>query len=318
MKWDRMILKTGALAIVSAIVLRLAAGPVGAEVARWMGSPAMGAVLLFLGTGRLPVLKVPEPTEAVTESPTTSIVSPTEERTLPVFSASDVPALHNTSSYTVDLEPMLYEMLGWDLTIPEPTVLILHTHTTESYADVEDYRSMEQQENMVAIGEVIAQELTQAGICVIHDRTIHDYPSYNGSYTQSRKTAEQYLEEYPTIQVVLDIHRDAIEDKNGNQLSMTAQSGAAQLMLVVGTDAGGYYHPNWRENLSAAVKLYARLEQLSPGICRPVSLRASRFNQDLCPGMLIVEIGAAGNTMEQAIAGAKILAQGIIDLRYGS
>ena len=316
MKWDRIIMKTGAWTIAVAILLRLGTGPVGADAVRWMESPAMGAVLLFLGTGKLPQLSVPEDPEPTADTSETGVSEPEEVPTLPAF--SEVPPLQATCSYTVDLEPMLRSPLAWNLTIPEPTVLIFHTHTTESYSGTEGYRSMDEQENMVAVGDVLAKELTAAGICVIHDRTIHDYPSYNGSYTQSRKTVQEYLEMYPTIQLVLDIHRDAVEDKNGNQLPMTAQPGVAQLMLVVGTDAGGFSHPLWEQNLTAAVKLHARLEQLLPGICRPISLRASRFNQDLSPGMLIVEVGAAGNTREEALAAARVLAQGIVDLRYGS
>ncbi len=318
MKWDQIILKTGAVSIAAAMLLRLGAGPVGEQLGRWVGSPAMASVLLFLGSGRVPLLDPPSetlPPEGTVPSPET--VGP-EEQSLPVFSAVDTPQLHTTCSYTVDLEPMLYEPLPWDLTIPEPTVLILHTHTTESYAGEAGYRSMESEDNMIAVGDVLARELTEEGICVIHDRTIHDYPSYNGSYALSRKTVQGYLEAYPTIQLVLDIHRDAVEDNSGNQLPVTAQPGVAQLMLVVGTDAGGYDHPLWKQNLAVAVKLHARLEQLCPGICRPISLRASRFNQDLNPGMLIVEVGSAGNTREEALAAAKFLARGIADLRYGS
>ena len=92
----------------------------------------------------------------------------------------------------------------------------------------------------------------------------------------------------------------------------------AQLMLVVGTDAGGLDHPNWENNMALAVRLQTMLERLCPGICRPFSFRTQRFNQDLSSGALIVEIGAAGNTREEALRATEYLAQAIIALSYGS
>ena len=77
-------------------------------------------------------------------------------------------------------------------------------------------------------------------------------------------------------------------------------------------------HPKWQENMSLAVKLHAQLEKTCPGICRPISLRSQRFNQDLSTGALSIEVGAAGNTRQEALGGAEILAQAIIALSRGT
>ena len=82
-------------------------------------------------------------------------------------------------------------------------------------------------------------------------------------------------------------------------------------MLVVGTDRGNRIHPNWQKNFSLALRLQTLLERASPGITRPLNLRTQRFNQDLSPGALLIEIGGAGNTHQEALASTDILAQAI-------
>ena len=247
----------------------------------------------------------------------------------PAFSAQDAALveLDNDTALTADLEELLEAPLDWDLTAEAPTVLILHTHTTESYTkngenyeETSDFRTLSEEYNMVSIGDRVAQLLKAAGIGVIHDRQLHDYPSYNGSYVHARASTEEILKANPSIRLILDLHRDALE-KNGSQLGPVAAiegNSAAQMMLVVGTNVSRQAHKNWEENLSLALKLQVQLERLYPGIMRPVNLRQQRFNQDLSPGALIVEVGAAGNTRAEALAAAEALAEGIIALSEGS
>ena len=141
-------------------------------------------------------------------------------------------------------------------------------------------------------------------------------PSYNGSYAHARKAILSYLKEYPSVQLILDLHRDAADGASGQLRTRATVDGkeSAQLMLVVGTDSGGLAHAGWEENLSLALKLQARLEALAPGITRPLSLRAQRFNQDLSPGALLVEVGAAGNTRQEALSAAEMLAEAVARL----
>ena len=248
---------------------------------------------------------------------------------IPRFSGSDgtlVP-LYNSTSLEPDLEELMERPLDWDLRGEEPTVLILHTHATESYTkDGEDYtetaryRTLDEQYNMLSIGTEVARLLTEQGIDVIHDRQLHDYPSYNGSYVHAREAIEACLAEYPSIQLVLDLHRDASSDSGGQLRTQALVDGepAAQLMLVVGTNVSRQSHKNWLDNLALALKLHIQLERLSPGIMRPVNLRTQRFNQDLSPGALIVEVGAAGNTHAEALAAARKLAQAVAALAEGA
>ena len=150
---------------------------------------------------------------------------------------------------------------------------------------------------------------------------MHDSPSYSSSYSNARKSIRAYLEKYPSIRMVLDIHRDSVENSDGEQLRFTAQKDgqtAAQLMMVVGTDANGLSHPDWPENMSLAVKLHAQLEKNCPGICRPISFRSQRFNQDLSTGAMLIEVGSAGNTRAEALLAAQILGQAILELSHGT
>lgn len=232
-------------------------------------------------------------------------------------------------AYRPDMQSLLEQKLSWDLSGTKPTVLIVHTHASESYTkapgqdyqESSEYRTLETQYNMVALGDRLAALLHQAGISVLHDRSLHDYPSYNASYTNSRTAVETYLQAYPDIQVVLDLHRDAALLSDGSQFAPTVEANGkkvAQLMLVVGSDASGTVHPHWQENLAAALKLQVLLEKAQPGLTRPTLLRAQRYNQDLSGGALIVEIGAAGNTLEEAMAAVPYLADAIAALRYGT
>ncbi len=252
-----------------------------------------------------------------------------EEVALPVFSAEDgaLTELYYACNLRPDIKTLLTKPLDWDLTEAEPAVLILHTHTTESYTqagenyvETADYRTMAEDYNMLSIGSRVADILEENGISVIHDRELHDYPSYNGSYTHARKSISQYLKEYPQIRLVLDLHRDATDGSNGQLRTLSTIRGktAAQLMLVMGTDEAGLTHDNWQANLSLALKLQVQLEKQVPGITRPTILRAQRFNQDLSTGALLVEVGAAGNTHTEALLAAEELAKAIVALSKGT
>lgn len=315
MKPEQKVLRLGSIFIVGAILLRLlGSNPLtAAGVAR---------LVIFMQTGRLvsaegPAVEITAPTEPV------SVTVHTPQPESVSFSAEDAELVKviNTTSYQVDMEALLTKALDWNLCSDEPTVLILHAHATESYAGTKNYRSEEESENMLSIGDRLEQLLENTGIGVIHDRTLHDAPSYNGSYASARTSMKEYLEKYPSIRLVLDLHRDAAEDAQGNQIGYTLateQGEAAKMLMVVGTDAGGLTHPDWQENMALAVKLHTQLQKEHPGICRSLQIRTSRFNQDLSPGALLVEVGSAGNTQEEAMLAVEILAQAIISLAYGA
>ena len=326
----RNVLRLGAAAIVCGLLFRLAATGLPEKIAGWLTRPEVAAFLIYLETGRdvrfSPSYQVFSP-EFAPESPEPLLFDIPEEK--PAFSATDAEAV--SVYYACDLRPdlggLLSAPLECDLRASEPTVLILHTHATESYTKSgEDYeessawRTLDEHYNMLSIGEELGQLLARSGITAIHDRTLHDYPSYNGSYNDARKSIAEYLKEYPSIRLVLDLHRDAADTEDGQLRTAvdTADGPIAQLMLVMGTDESGLRHPEWEENLSLALKLHATLEQQCPGIMRPLILRAQRFNQDLSPGALLVEVGAAGNTHAEALAAVRQLAQAIVALAEGT
>jgi stage II sporulation protein P len=219
--------------------------------------------------------------------------------------------------------------LQWQLSDGQPAVLIVHTHGSESYTkelgqtyqETAQYRTLDEHYNMVAVGDLLEQLLEHAGIRVIHDRQLHDYPSYTSSYNNSRKSVQEYLQEYPSIRLVLDLHRDAGENSDGSQFATHAQvegKDSAQIMFLVGTDESGNYHPRWRDNLAVAAKLNVLMENINPGITRKTTLRAQRFNQDLADIALLVEVGSAGNTLQEALTAIPILADAIIALKNGA
>lgn len=336
MDQERNIFRFGLWVIVFAAVLRLLGSGVWKPVAAWLGKPETVSFLLYLQTGRV-ARSVPEtpPTETEETVPSTTAPEPTlpepTQPVLPVFAAVDTELIDMSvhCSYEPDLETLLTQPLTWDLTGTEPTVLIVHTHATESftrspgedYTESSAYRTLDESYNMVSIGAYLASLLEDAGIRVLHDTGLHDHPSYTGAYNSSRASVQSYLKEYPSIRLVLDLHRDALSLDSETQLRTEATvkgQTSAQLMMVVGTDAGGLFHPDWQENLSLALKLHAQLEKDYPGITRPISFRSQRFNQDLLPGAMLVEVGAAGNTHAEALRAVEALAQAIIELSRGS
>lgn len=191
----------------------------------------------------------------------------------------------------------------------QPQVLIYHTHTTESFEpfvrenlDSEfNYRTTDETKNVVMVGDAIAAELEAQGIAVIHARDIHDYPSYNGSYDRSRQTILPILEQYPTIKVALDIHRDAIASDTAAYQPYITVNGreAAQIMIISGCDDGTLGMPDYIKNFHFASSLQQQIEGDVPGLTRPILFDYRHYNQDLTTGSLLIEVGSHGNTLEQ-------------------
>ena len=323
----------GAALIIFAVLLRLVDGalllPTHASRPEQRPNIRLPGVSISAPTAPVPVPTTVPTTEPVTAPPETQ---PPQPEGL-CFTAADVGYLQLRTAtdcgYYPDLMPLLLQDLQWQLDSGQPTVLIYHSHATESYAKQpgQDYteqahcRTTDTAYNMVAVGDALAALLMEAGIVVIHDRQLHDYPAYSAAYANSGRSVSEYLAQYPSIRLVLDLHRDAAVGSDGGDYAPTVAMGSelvAQLMIVVGTNYGGGHHPNWQDNLSVALKLQVLLEKQAPGITRQTSLRGSRFNQDLSPGALLIEVGATGNTLEQVYRALPILANAIIALRNGT
>lgn len=233
----------------------------------------------------------------------------------------DLELTNSTDSLEITLGDYLDREVNLTLSTEGPQILIMHTHGTEAYtmADGDDYtpsdtsRTTDENYNMIRVGEEIKSVFEEMGLSVIHDTSLYDYPSYTGSYARSLEGIQSYLEEYPTISVVLDVHRDALIGSDGTayKVTDTLENGetAAQVMLVVGTNDGGLEHPHWEDNLTLAAHIQEAMLALHPSFPRPVNLRSQRFNQHMTYGSLLVEVGTSGNTLQEALAGARMFAQ---------
>lgn len=235
-------------------------------------------------------------------------------------------AVKNRSGAAVNIETALSAALPrrWQNT-DEPQVLIVHTHTTERYMPydagyynaVDRERTADESRNVCAVGEAVARVLTAGGIGVIHDTTVHDSPQYSGAYTRSAATVEKNRQQYPSIQIVLDLHRDAITDGSTLTKPTVVVNGkkAAQMMIVVGVvSTKALPNPNCAENLALAAQWQRALTAVNPDLMRPLSTVASRYNQNICPGYLLVEVGSEGNTVAEASYSGELLAQTLLEL----
>ena len=203
-------------------------------------------------------------------------------------------------------------------------VLIYHTHTCESYIDTDDGvyyddfypRSTDGAQGVIAVGDRIAAELKSRGIGVIHDTTLHDYPSYDGSYGRSWDTISAYREKYPGIKVTLDIHRDSMTTDSGTKYKpVCTHDGVklAQIMIMTGYDEGDRF-PFWDENLIFAVQLQDRCEALCPGMTRPLEFGEFVYNMNFNNGSLLIEVGTDANTVEEACRSGDYLGEALADL----
>lgn len=226
--------------------------------------------------------------------------------------------MNNATDYKVDANVLCGEDISLTAKEGEPQVLVVHTHTTECFdgdqMNDETERNTDESVNIVAVGNEICRVLEENGIKTVHDTTYHDYPSYQGSYTRALSTIETQLKNNPSIDIVLDVHRDAFIYADGSKLKVSSEQNgisAAQVMIVVGTNSMGLWHDNWKENLKFAAKIQNAAEIMYPGIMRPIDLRTERFNEHMTKGSLILEVGSNGNTLAQAKEGGKYIAQAI-------
>ena len=297
----------------------------------WSGQEAVAALGEQTVEEDVSLEEIPtdEPEEESAAGGTVTPAEDIEEKTLTAGSSeryvtADGVYVYNHTNYKVDLATLTLPDYGLKQGSDQPQILIIHTHTTEAYAQsgtdvylaTGDARTIDDQYNMVRIGEEVAAVLEEAGWSVVHDTQWYDYPAYNGAYGRSGASVQKWLEQYPSIQIVLDLHRDALTASDGTVYkTVTEVNGekTAQVMLVVGSDAGGLSHPNWRENLALAVAVQSGLNRTSPTFARPITLRSSRFNQQLTPGALLVEIGSHGNTLQEALAAARLFAASLAE-----
>ena len=216
--------------------------------------------------------------------------------------------IKNETDYT-----LTQEMLTPDITIENKNIILFHTHSCESYTSSDAYPYTPTgnfRTTVTRVGTELENNLKQYGYNVVHSTDYHDYPAYNGSYTRSLKTVENLLQTTQS-DIIIDVHRDAIGSRS--DYAPTVKIGdnevAAQIMFVVGTNAGGLWHPNWNQNLKFAIKVQEKAEEMYPGLFKPIMLTKSRYNQHTGKFASIIEVGATGNTLEQCLTSMKYLAK---------
>ena len=317
-----------------------------------MQHPAAGAAALA-GQVQQAAAQVAPPTLATTArttlSTTTGGTTPTTKAALPVTGgtipkkAADAGkvltqmlagdkgvggiAVKNRSGKAISVPDMLKKKLELtvDVASKQPQVLIVHTHTTENfltydagfYNPADIARTKDMTRNICAAGKALCETLNARGVVSIHDTTIHDNPQYTGAYERSEKTVKALLKRYPSVKVVLDIHRDAIMPDSTTHVKPTASVDgrpAAQLMIVAGTvNTTALPHPNWQKNMAFAVQLQKKLTDTHKNLMRPLYVVASRYNQHLSAGYLLIEVGSDVNTVEEAEYSAQLLGKTLAD-----
>lgn len=235
--------------------------------------------------------------------------------------------VRNASDKNIDIKSVLNEEpdLKINKKSSEPSILIFHTHTTESYQilDRDFYavgftsRSEDSSRNMVRIGSEITAQLQNAGFKVLHDTNIYD-KKYSGAYERSGAAIDEYLKKYPSIQVILDIHRDAIQDASGNKTKPVASIGgkkAAQIMIISGCEGDGVSDfPDWQYNLRFAMKLQQKCTSMYPNLMRPLLFDNRRYNMYKSHCSLLIEIGSDSNTLDEAAYSGRLLGKALSDM----
>lgn len=265
----------------------------------------------LIGAQLAVAMEVAENPQDESIDPQSDIVVQTDVKQVTITSKAPI-EFKNETSYTFNSTDLLNSDLSFELNKTGPQILIVHTHATEAYYGVD--RSFDDSINVVRLGDEITKILNNNGIEVLHIKKHHDQPSYNGSYKNCLESVLTAIKENPSIKIVLDIHRDAISGSALKTVTQIEDKQVAQAMFVVGTDAGGLEHPNWRENLKLAIKLQNKLNNENNNIMRPINIRNERFNQYSAPGHLILEIGGNGNTVDEAVETSKIIGNTLVDL----
>lgn len=226
-------------------------------------------------------------------------------------------AIKNHTRYKIDVAKLLKQPLNLDLSKKGPKVLIYHTHTSESYVlkesdlgkkNVPSFNSNPKY-NVVRVGEELARYLKKYGIETLHNGTIHDKVR-DAAYSVSVNTLKSYRQSYPSIQVYIDVHRDAVNSDKPKLRATTEINGksCAQIMFVVGAE-GTLPHPKWQENLSFVLKLQQKLNEKYPGLARPIWIVEARYNQHISTQSILIEVGGDGNLLSECLESTKYLAE---------
>lgn len=246
--------------------------------------------------------------------------------TLVSYNNIEVQSKIPNSFYELDIESLLAQKAELSIKdISEPTILVYHSHTTESYTLLDvgyyteslDLRSDDNSKNMVRVGDELVKYLELQGFKVIHDTEIHD-ENYSGAYDSSRKSIEKYLEQYPSIEITIDVHRDDITYDNKTKVKPTATidgKKAARMMIIAGAEYGSVKnYPNWESNLKFDIAVQNKVEEMYKGLMRPILFAERRYNMYETKNSFLLEVGTDGNTLDEACYSARLFATALGEL----
>lgn len=222
--------------------------------------------------------------------------------------------IYDYSSKNIDYQELMERNV--DLTKKSDPILLYCSHTSETYDNsanfkfdyTGNYRTKDGKYNMLSVASIMANTLKDRGFTTVFDTTPHDYTSYDNAYKNSLKTINTNLDKYNRFGIMIDVHRDAAADLSfGPTIKVNGKS-TAKLMLVVGVGYDALPNEYWEQNLALALKITKLGEEMYPGLFRHILVRDARYNQHLAPGSLLVEVGATGNTLEEAYYSARCFA----------
>lgn len=233
--------------------------------------------------------------------------------------------VRNFTKHKIDIAKLLLEPINFNFSKKGPKVLIYHTHTTESYVLKEEDLDKKgvasfntnPKYNVVRVGEELARYLKKYGIETLHNGTVHD-KKRDAAYGVAINTLQSYIKSYPSIKVVIDIHRDAVEASKPKLRVVKKINGknAAQVMFVMGTN-DLLPHPQWEENLKFALKVQQKLNEKYPGLARPVWIVGKRYNQHVSDQAVLIEVGGDGNLLSECLESTKYLAEALNEVMMG-
>ena len=224
---------------------------------------------------------------------------------------------------TIDSSRLNNSLLDLDLTLNTekegPQILIYHSHSQEGFVDTVEG---DDTTTIVGVGDYLAKLLTETyGYQVIHDRGVYDLVDgvldRNVAYDYSGAAVEQWLSQYPQIQVIIDLHRDGVDGKK----FVVQENGkpTANLMFILGMsrtadqqDISYLPNPYIKENMAFALQIQERAEIAAPGLMRNIYLMAYRFNLHYRPRSMLLEAGTQLNTLEEEKNAMEVFA-GILD-----
>ncbi len=183
----------------------------------------------------------------------------------------------------------------------DQSILFYCTHSTESYIPDSGQARLKGQRGLVnEVAANMANLLNKKGLTAEHIDTIHDWPEYNQSYTNSRNTVKKLLEaEESPVLALFDVHRDSIPGSTRAATINLNGRKSALILIVVGSD-DRKDHPYWKENLAFAQKIYKEGQLMYPGLIKGVRVKAGTYNQEYHRRALLLEMGSDYNSLEEA------------------